>query len=292
MLDQVLHEQFEVTEGGDDETPSTLATPRKPVDMPCDGVSNPADPDASYNAHRGLGYMAQIVETYAEDDGPADGPPPGSPELITHVAIHKMTVHDGHRLPGALEDLADRSLTPKVLLADSHYGSAENMALAQEFSLDLTAPARTVKGGSSGRQTLEAFCLDEAGRVLACPNGVAPVSTSASNSRLQARFDPSVCRECPDRTRCPVQANKQREKIARFQYTPARAENRKRRLHESSDAFRETYRWRAGIEATMSRLKHQMKLANLRIRGMQAMRYTVNLRALGLNIRRCAAVQA
>jgi len=42
----------------------------------------------------------------------------------------------------------------------------------------------------------------------------------------------------------------------------------------------------------MSRLKHQMKLANLRIRGMPAMRYTVNLRALGLNIRRCAAVQA
>lgn len=292
LLDQVLHEQFEVTEGGDDETPSALATPRKPVDMPCDGVSNPADPDASYNAHRGLGYMAQIVETYAEDDGPADGPPPGSPDLITHVAIHKMTVHDGHRLPGALEDLADRSLTPKVLLADSHYGSAENMALAQEFSLDLTAPARTAKGGSSGRQTLEAFSLDEAGRVLACPNGVAPVSTSASNSKLQARFDLAVCRECPDRTRCPVQANKQRGKFARFQYTPARAENRKRRLHESSDAFRETYRWRAGIEATMSRLKHQMKLANLRIRGMPAMRYTVNLRALGLNIRRCAAVQA
>ena len=38
--------------------------------MPCDGVSNPADPDASYNAHRGLDYMAQIVETYAKDDGP------------------------------------------------------------------------------------------------------------------------------------------------------------------------------------------------------------------------------
>lgn len=33
-----------------------------------------------------------------------------------------------------------------------------------------------------------------------------------------------------------------------------------------------------------------MTLANLRIRGMLAMRYTVNLRALGLNIRRCAAV--
>ena len=34
----------------------------------------------------------------------------------------------------------------------------------------------------------------------------------------------------------------------------------------------------------MSRLKYQMNLAHLRIRGMPAMRYVVNLRALGLNI--------
>jgi hypothetical protein len=60
------------------------------------------------------------------------------------------------------------------------------------------------------------------------------------------------------------------------------------RLYERSDAFREIYRWRAGIEATMSHLKHHMKLAKLRIRGMSSMRYVVNLRALGLNIRRSA----
>jgi hypothetical protein len=35
-------------------------------------------------------------------------------------------------------------------------------------------------------------------------------------------------------------------------------------------AFQDRYRWRAGIEATMSRLKHQMGLARLRIRRMVA----------------------
>lgn len=154
------------------------------------------------------------------------------------------------------------------------------------------APARTAKGGSSGRLTLEDFSLDEAGLVLECPCGVAPVSTSAASAKLQARFDLATCRECPERNRCPVQADKHDGQFARFQYTPTRAENQKRRLHERSDTFREIYRWRAGIEATMSRLKHQMNLAHLRVRGMPAMRYTVNLRALGLNIRRCAAVQA
>lgn len=292
LLDQVLHEKFDVTQEEQDDTSCVIATPRNPADMPCDGVSNPADPDASYNAHRGLGHMAQIVETYVEDDGLAHEAASRAPDLILHVAVHKMTVHDGHRLPGALDDLAGRALTPKVLLADSHYGSADNMTLAKERSIDLTAPARTAKGGSSGRLTLDDFSLDEAGLVLECPSGVAPVSTSAANVKLQARFDLATCRECPNRNRCPEQADKHDGQFARLQYTPTRAENQKRRLQESSDTFREIYRWRAGIEATMSRLKHQMNLAHLRVRGMPAMRYTVNLRALGLNIRRCAAVQA
>ena len=52
-----------------------------------------------------------------------------------------------------------------------------------------------------------------------------------------------------------VQAAKRDGQFSRFQYTPARAANQKRRLYEQSDAFRDVYRWRAGIEATMSRLK-------------------------------------
>lgn len=67
---------------------------------------------------------------------------------------------------------------------------------------------------------------------------------------------------------------------------------RRRRLAQDCDAFRERYRWRAGVEATMSRLKHQVGLGRLRARGIQSVRYAVRLRALGLNILRCAATQA
>ena len=129
------------------------------------------------------------------------------------------------------------------------------------------------------------------GLVLRCPNNIKPASASAAKAKLQARFDLSVCRKCPDMQRCPVQAAKHDGHFARFQYTPIRAANQKRRLYERSNAFNEVYRWRAGIEATMSRLKYQMNLAHIRIRGMPAMRYVVNLRALGLNIRRCTAIR-
>ena len=232
--------------------------------MPCDTVGNPADPDASYNAHKGQGYMAQIVETYCEDD--SNEAVAATPDLITHVEVHKMTVHDGHRLADALDDLSERALTPAVMLGDSHYGSSDNMALTREQNINLVAPARPPKGAVSGRLTLEDFTLNEEGLVLRCPNNVEPVSASLAKAKLQARFDLSICQKCPDILRCPVQAAKRDGQFSRFQYTPARAANQKRRLYEQSDAFRDVYRWRAGIEATMSRLNRHFP-ANLQIHG-------------------------
>ena len=48
--------------------------------------------------------MAQIVETYCEDV--SNEAVAATPDLITHVEVHKMTVHDGHRLADALDDLS------------------------------------------------------------------------------------------------------------------------------------------------------------------------------------------
>jgi hypothetical protein len=289
ILERVLRDQFEIAEGDCASRDKPAVLVRAPEDVPCDTVGNPADPDASFNAHKGHGYIAQIVETYCEDgDKDREDGTAAAPNLITHVAVHKMTVHDGHRLTGALDDLSARALAPAVMLADSHYGCSDNMALTRQREIDLVAPARPAKGASRGQLTLEDFVLDEAGLVVRCPKRVEPVSTSAAAAKLQARFDLSICRQCPEMRRCPVQAAKRDGQFARFQYTPERAANQKRRLYERSEAFREIYRWRAGIEATMSHLKHQMKLAKLRVRGMSSMRYVVNLRALGLNIRRSA----
>jgi hypothetical protein len=292
ILERVLRDQFEIADRDDNSQDKSTVVIREPKDVPCDTVGNPADPDASFNAHKGHGYLTQIVETYCEDDDDEthDQETAAAPDLITHVAVHKMTVHDGHRLVDALDDLDARSLKPAVMLADSHYGYADNMALTRERDIDLISPARPAKGANSGQLTLEDFVLDEEGLVLLCPNRVKPVSTSAATVKLQARFDLSICRQCPHKERCPVRAAKREGPFARFQYTPERAANQKRRLYERSKAFLDIYRWRAGIEATMSRLKYQMKLASLRIRGMSKMRYVVHLRALGLNIRRCAAV--
>jgi len=67
IFERVLRDHFEVVDNGGDEQGVPLTAVRAPQDVPCDNVGNPSDPDVSYNAHKGQGYMAQIVETYCED---------------------------------------------------------------------------------------------------------------------------------------------------------------------------------------------------------------------------------
>ena len=127
------------------------------------------------------------------------------------------------------------------------------------------------------------------GRVVVCPQGHTPVWTSVSETKLAVRFDPTVGQGCPDTEPCPGSSAPQAKREARWQYTHERVAQCQRRLAEQLPPFKDRYRWRAGIEATMSRLKRQMHLAWLWVRGMTAIQYTVFLRALGLNILRVAA---
>lgn len=116
------------------------------------------------------------------------------------------------------------------------------------------------------------------------------METSVANARIQVLFDPAACERCPHRDNCPDAAVGRRGR--RWQFNHDRVRQRERRRKDVSDESRGHYRWRAGVEATMSRFKHQMGTANLRIRGMAKVTYTAMLRARGLNIHRVAAYRA
>lgn len=287
LMARVLREQCDVVAAQAGEAPVRV---REPINVPCDAVHNPADPDSSYNAHHGHGYMAQIVETYSEERGAdSHNSSPASPNLISHVAINDMTKQDWEALEPALDDLADRHISPESMLGDTHYGSEENVRRANEQGTTLVAPASPPKGYKQSRLTLEQFALDEAGRIVRCPEGHAPIAVRTTRKKHEVQFDPGICGQCGRRSQCPAYSTASKVGQSRWQYTHERVRTRNRRLHEQTPHFRDRYRWRAGIEATISQLKRQMQLAKLRIRGMAAVSYTVFLRALGLNIRRVEA---
>ncbi len=286
LLEQIFQQQCELT--GNGESPVEIRPPRKEA---CDGIISPADPDAHYNKHRGTGYLVQIMETFAEDDAQGkDDSQPTKPDLITHVAVDKLTMHDQDAWEPALDDADRRGFKPKELLADSHYGSNNCLAKGRERAVEIVSPAMTAKGKLQGKLTLEDFELDSEGRVLRCPAGREPMETSVADVRIQVLFDPVVCESCPHKDNCPAAAVGRNE--PRWQYTHDRVKQRERRRKDSRDEFRGRYRWRAGIEGTMSRFKYQMGMARLRVRGMAKVTYVAMLRALGLNIQRVAAYRA
>lgn len=278
LMEEIFHQQCEVTQKPE---PSVEV---KPVTKEgCDNIVSPADPDARYNKHKGVGFLVQVMETYNPVE--ANESTDEIPNLITHVAVQSMTTHDKDALEPAIEDVDQRSAKPDMLLADSHYGSQECLANGAELGVTVVAPAQTPKGKRQGHLTLEDFELADDGQVLSCPQGLRPQSTSMSNSRLQVLFDEEQCGKCSEQQRCPASAVGR--KTSRYQYTPERVAIRRRRIKEASDDFRDKYRWRAGVEATMCRLKHQMNMEQLRVRGMKMVRYVTHMRAVGLNVRRC-----
>ncbi len=281
LLERVFSEQFDVE--GTDQQPAGKLLVKEPKDIPCDNVRNPSDPDSSYNAYHGQGYLVQVMETYEPTEEQSS-----KPDFITHINVHKMTIGDSKAVEPAVQDTTARGIKPQLILGDTRFGSEENHRRLGEEGLQLMAPTQPPKGYKKGKLTLEQFRLDEQGLVIQCPAGQIPISATAGQAKIQALFPAETCGNCPYRDSCPTAAPIKRGKQPRVQYTPARVEKLRKREYEKSDAFKQIYRWRAGIEATVSRLKYQMNLARLRVRGMSSVRYTVWMRSLGLNILRAA----
>ena len=260
LLAQVLEEQCDLSEDPDADEKIRV---KDAANIPCDSIQNPGDPDASYNTHRGQGYSVQVMETYTDEADEQDD----QPDIITHVAVNKMTVHDSKALQPAFDDVSERDVKPRVVLGDSHYGAIDKISAFNEQEIELLARAMPPKGRKQNRLTLEPFDLDESGRVRFCPAGQTPISCTVGRTRFEVRFDPELCNACDLRKLCPVRSTARSCEKLRWQYTHDRVRQRARRLEQQTEAFKDRYRWRAGIEGTMSRLKHQMRWASLRVRG-------------------------
>jgi len=89
LMARVFDEQCEQVPG---ETGCSSIQVKAPTAIPSDTVQNASDPDASYNTHRGVGYLIQVVETYSPTDtAESNGP---ELDLVTYIDVQKMTQHD------------------------------------------------------------------------------------------------------------------------------------------------------------------------------------------------------
>ena len=117
--------------------------------------------------HKGQGYQVQMVENYS------DGDDDKQLSLIPRGSVESADQHDANPLLPALEDLKSRDMAPDELLADSLYGCVSNCEkVIREHDVVVIAPV--MPGNLKKNMHLGDFVLDDQGRIISCPKGIAP----------------------------------------------------------------------------------------------------------------------
>lgn len=291
LMARLLEEQCEIDDAGGD--PDGKVRLKAPSLIHADSLQNPSDPDAAYDAHKGKGYQVQIMETYDpsgdDQNNGGEAPKPPSPDLITYVEVEPADRRDEEALEPAIDDTARRGCAPKQVLGDTHYGGDDNVQRAADRGIEVIAP---VPGSKPGAEVLHLSDFEtdgESGSIVTCPAGHSPIDTRRTDKgNLVAEFDATTCDSCPLLAQCPAVAENGRR---RLRYSQKDLRLARRRADRESPEFKDRYRWRAGIEATMSRYKARLRAGRIRYRGLRAVRFSAVLNALGLNLMRVIGAQ-
>ena len=88
---------------------------------------------------------------------------------------------------------------------------------------------------------------------------------------------------CPFADLCPTFVNQTKRRLT---WTPAQVATAYRRVEQETVAFKEDYKIRSGVEATISHEKNDQGLGKLRVRGRPAVELASTFKTLAINVRR------
>jgi hypothetical protein len=292
LLARLLDEQCEVAEepqaaaegDADAEDAPAPVVVKEAKKVRSDSLQTPHDPSLTYSGKKGKGEEVQVAETCGNGE---------KPEMITYAEVTRSCDSDESATVPVVDELARREIGPNELLADTNYGSTENVIECEKRGTELVAPVPGPKvdeapaANGEDEITKADFEIDPKGeRKARCPAGCEAVSEKRDpeTGKVRAVFDGERCEACPHRDTCPAKPLRDGRRVLRT--TVHAAVLAKRRRYERTKEFKKRYAMRAGIEATNSELKRAHGLGRLRIRGFLRVRLTVHLKALACNVKR------
>ena len=297
LLARLFHDQCEVkTESASGEALAKNKEIQIKKKTEGESLQSPYDPDASYG-HKGTGYSAQITETCNNKD---------KTEIITDYEVHGAARSDiGKTLP-VIERLDTAGLKPETLFADGGYPSVPSSLKVIEQNIDFMAPVNRSRlpDDIMGRDLFE---FDSDGFAIKCPMGHIPIDhriLSANNTKrrsLHAIFDGDICRLCHMFDQCPVRAPNHRSRGCkardtvgdfRLEITPELQLRDQMYSNQKTTEWKDRYKIRSGIEATMSELKRSHGLSKLRVRRAVKVCFAVACKVIACNIKRWAKAHA
>jgi transposase len=251
-------------------------------------ICSPYDVDARFSKKREttwVGYKVHLTES-CDDDGPC---------LITDVTTTPATTADNTMPTLIQQHVAERGLAPAEQLVDAGYVSADNLVSSQQNGIDLVGPTPPEPGwrAKAGEGfAASCFVLDWDAQVARCPEGQTSASWTPSPDHegrpsIAIRFAASTCATCSMRGQCLGSGRAPRSLLVheRAHYEALQAARQRQR----TEAFKQRYAERAGIEGTISQGVRVSDLRRSRYIGLAKTRLMQFLVATALNFLRVAA---
>jgi len=239
---------------------------------------SPYDPEVRYSTKRDLswiGYKVHLTETCE----------PKQVEVITHVETTYAPVADVEQLPTIHEALVDKGVPPGEHLVDTGYMDVSLLLQSQQTQgIRLLGPVRPDPGWQAQQHTgydTSQFAFDWQAKRATCPQGKTSVTWTERTDRQSGRaivavqFATATCRQCPVRAQCTHAATMPRQVTLRPQAEHEALQQA--RLYQQTEAFRQHYKRRAGIEGTISQAVRAFGLRRARYIGVAKM----HLQAIG-----------
>ncbi|WP_078866217.1 IS1182-like element ISSdi1 family transposase, partial [Streptomyces rimosus] len=282
ILRQVWVQHFHMVEGE--------VARRDPKDRPPGMMRlvTPYDREARGSVKRDImwdGYKVHLTEICEAD----------APNLITNVATTVATVSDSVMSQSIHAGLADRDCLPGEHWVDAGYPTATQVLAARtEHGVALHGPmAANTSAQSAGPYGLDAFTVDWDQQQVACPGGVTttqwyPRTDSKGLAVIRVRFRHSECRPCPHRHECVGSATGQRREIM-LRHREEHEIIRHSRAEQQTDAWKDRYKIRAGVEGSISQAVGRCGLRRSRYRGLTKTSLQHQLTGAAINLARIDA---
>jgi transposase len=251
-------------------------------------IQSPYDPEARYSEKRDIawtGYKLHLTESCDEN----------RPHLITNVVTTDASVPDVSVTEDIHTALVEKGLPPDTHLVDAGYPDADLLVSSQAQGIDLVGPVpqdNTPQGRAGQGFAAADFTIDWEQEQAVCPEGNVsrgwyPDRTSKPGvATIHVRFAKVDCDACPNRPLC-TSAVQGRSLRLRPQATHEALQTARQR--QQTEAFRQEYQKRAGVEGTISQGTRAFALRRSRYIGLAKTHLQHILTAAAMNLTRLAA---
>jgi transposase len=228
-------------------------------------IISPYDLEARYGEKRGvnwLGYKVHLTETCDDDQV----------HLITHVETTTAAVADNQVVENIHEALDEKGLLPEQHLVDAGYPDGENIVdIQDDYQVDLFGPVRPDNEWQAREATgyyAAQSQIDWETPKATCPQGVHSYRGKAGidlSNRPIVRFvfREADCAVCIAKAKCTRGKARYLSLLPQKQHETLQAARRR----QETEAFKEAYARRAGIEGTVSQAVYALTMRRGRYRG-------------------------